>query len=321
MSQISVIVPIYNAEKYLIRCIDSILVQSFANFELLLIDDGSKDSSGQICDEYAKNDSRVRVFHKENGGVSSARNFGLDNAVGKYICFIDADDWVDKEYIECLLPVDGEDMVVCSFVNDTMENFHLSELVRDKQNIGKDLHVLIDHMAICAPWCKIMCRDIIEKNNIRFDVNVSAGEDVLFICDYFSTCLSKMRTISRPLYHYYISNNESLSNRNVDFKTTEYVLDCLKERIDMLSMVYHWNSDEGYKRHISTQFNNFIAYIMRVPSLVKRAQLLKRVMDNRHIRFLFSDLDYIVKRKRLTGIRAYLFRICVLPLKLYYLFN
>ena len=162
---------------------------------------------------------------------------------------------------------------------------------------------------------------IIEKNNIRFDVNVSAGEDVLFICDYFSTCLSKMRTISRPLYHYYISNNESLSNRNVNFKTTEYVLDCLKERIDMLSMVYHWNSDEGYKRHISTQFNNFIAYIMRVPSLVKRAQLLKRVMDNRHIRFLFSDLDYIVKRKRLSGIRAYLFKICVLPLKLYYLFN
>lgn len=321
MLQISVIVPVYNAEKYLIRCIDSILIQSFPNFELLLIDDGSKDSSGQICDEYATKDSRVRVFHKENGGVSSARNFGLDNANGNYICFIDADDWIESNYLEYILPVDGEDMVICSFMCDSTEVFYLSDKVRDKFDIGRSLHVLIDHMAICAPWCKIMCRDIIEKNHIRFDVNVSAGEDVLFICDYFSTCLNKIRTISRPLYHYYISNTGSLSNKIVDFEMTEYVLDCLKDRIDKLSLVYHWNSDEGYKRHISTQFNNFIAYIMRVPSLVKRAQLLKRVMDNRHIRFLFSDLDYIVKRKRLSGIRAYLFRICVLPLKLYYLFN
>lgn len=86
--KISVIVPVYNAEKYLHRCIDSILAQTFADFELLLIDDGSTDKSGEICDEYADKDARIRVFHKANGGVSSARNVGLDNALGEYICFV-----------------------------------------------------------------------------------------------------------------------------------------------------------------------------------------------------------------------------------------
>ena len=95
--KISVIIPVYNAEKYLYRCIDSVLVQTFTNWELLLIDDGSKDSSGVICDEYAAKDARVRVFHKENGGVSSARNLGLDNARGEWVAFVDSDDYIEKK--------------------------------------------------------------------------------------------------------------------------------------------------------------------------------------------------------------------------------
>lgn len=98
--KISVIVPVYNTEKYLHRCIDSILAQTFTDFELLLIDDGSKDNSGTICDEYAAKDSRVRVFHKENGGVSSARNLGLDNAKGEWISFVDSDDYTDSYFLE-----------------------------------------------------------------------------------------------------------------------------------------------------------------------------------------------------------------------------
>ena len=100
---ISIIVPVYNTEKYLRRCIDSVLAQTYQDFELLLIDDGSKDSSGAICDEYAAQDARVRVFHKENGGVSSARNVGLDNARGEWITFVDADDWIESDMLELLL--------------------------------------------------------------------------------------------------------------------------------------------------------------------------------------------------------------------------
>ncbi len=96
---ISVIVPVYNAEKTLRRCVDSILSQTFTEFELLLINDGSKDNSGVICDEYARKDSRIRVFHKENGGVSSARNVGLDNLRGEWVTFVDSDDYVENKYL------------------------------------------------------------------------------------------------------------------------------------------------------------------------------------------------------------------------------
>lgn len=93
--KLSVIVPVYKAEKYLHRCVESILTQTFTDFEILLIDDGSPDRSGEICDEYAKKDSRIKVFHKLNGGASDARNVGLDNAQGEYVCFVDSDDVVD----------------------------------------------------------------------------------------------------------------------------------------------------------------------------------------------------------------------------------
>jgi Glycosyltransferases involved in cell wall biogenesis len=96
---ISVIVPIYNCENYINQCVDSILAQTCTNFELLLIDDGSSDNSGIICDEYAKKDARVKVFHKENGGVSSARNLGLHEAKGEWIAFVDADDWIKDTYL------------------------------------------------------------------------------------------------------------------------------------------------------------------------------------------------------------------------------
>src|SRR5690606_27273688 len=102
MPKVSVIIPVYNAEKYLRECIDSVLAQTFDDFELLLINDGSTDGSGKICDEYAQKDARVKVFHKENGGVSSARNLGLDNAKGEWITFIDSDDWIGENYFYCL---------------------------------------------------------------------------------------------------------------------------------------------------------------------------------------------------------------------------
>ena len=138
--------------------------------------------------------------------------------IGKYVCFIDADDWLDKDYIEKLIPNEGEKMVVCAFMYDTMETFLLNNIVRDRRNIEASLHLLIDHMAVCSPCCKIMRRDIIERNNIRFDVNVNVGEDMLFICDYFSARVYKIRTTSLPLYHYYVADNASLSHRIVDFK-------------------------------------------------------------------------------------------------------
>ena len=113
---ISIIVPVYNAEKYLRRCIDSILSQSFTDFELILIDDGSTDLSPQICDEYASRDNRIKLIYKKNAGVSAARNDGLDIAQGEFITFVDSDDWVDERYLECLYKNKKYNYVIGTFI-------------------------------------------------------------------------------------------------------------------------------------------------------------------------------------------------------------
>ena len=128
--EVSIIVPVYNVEKYLPRCIDSILAQTSTNFELILIDDGSTDKSGMICDEYAKKDNRIKVFHKENGGVSSARNIGLDNASGEWLAFIDPDDAVDKEYLSlpelCKADVIEKSFIVYDEQNNIIQHMEVT---------------------------------------------------------------------------------------------------------------------------------------------------------------------------------------------------
>ena len=136
--KISIIVPVYNAEQYLRRCIDSILNQSFTDFELILIDDGSKDKSSDICDEYAAKDSRVRIFHKENGGVSSARNVGLDNSCGEWVAFVDADDEIEDGYLNIRKSFENSDVIQKPYIivnnnNETKINIQNSRLLKNKE--------------------------------------------------------------------------------------------------------------------------------------------------------------------------------------------
>lgn len=115
--QISVIIPIYNVEKYLSDCVESVLKQTYTDLEIILVDDGSQDASGQICDDYAKQDSRVQVIHKKNGGLSSARNAGIDQATGQYFFFLDSDDWIAENALELLykeIKSTGSDLALCN---------------------------------------------------------------------------------------------------------------------------------------------------------------------------------------------------------------
>ena len=119
MPQISVIIPVYKVEQFLGDCIKSILSQTFSNYEIILVDDGSPDNSGKLCDEFAAGDSRIKVVHKENGGVSSARNKGIEIAEGEWICFVDSDDWVEPDYLEVMFKTaieNNADVSVCGFV-------------------------------------------------------------------------------------------------------------------------------------------------------------------------------------------------------------
>lgn len=185
--KISVIVPVYNVEKYLRRCIDSILAQTFTDFELLLIDDGSnKDKSGEICDEYAVKDKRVRVFHKENGGASSARNVGLNNALGEYICFCDADDFVEQNWLyNFSLNMAKSDMVISGFkifqANQCVKDNRMPEL-NDKLSI---IQYLEEKNISGYLWCKCFKKEIIDRYHIKFNEKYVIWEDLDFIYRYW----------------------------------------------------------------------------------------------------------------------------------------
>lgn len=193
---ISVIVPVYRAEKYLADCIESILRQSLPDFELLLIDDGSPDSSGTVCDTYCQKDTRLHVIHKENGGVSSARNMGLDRAQGKYIVFVDSDDYLGENYLQALYTARQVSDRQNTFVIADYQPFSSDGLVsRDfssafiaslngEKNDAETFKRLVFNFIIFPPYCKLYQREIIKKNGLRFNQELRSAEDFDFNSRY-----------------------------------------------------------------------------------------------------------------------------------------
>lgn len=233
--KISVIVPVYNVEQYLPRCIDSILAQTFKNFELLLVDDGSQDSSGRICDEYATKDNRIIVFHKENGGVSSARNVGLSHASGEWVCFCDSDDYVSDTYLHNL-----DKQIICS-KQIIMTGYDIidSEIKNKLSNIclnGEEfIKYLLEKKIIfnSEPWGKLYNLKLIISNNIYFPNNINLGEDAIFNIKYY--CLCDCLTLSEDIdYHYEKSNLSSLTKRINSFQSEWETFVMWKENLTRL---------------------------------------------------------------------------------------
>ena len=181
----SVIVPIYNADKYLCRCIDSILAQTYTHFELLLINDGSFDKSRSICEDYSQKDARVRVFHKENGGVSSARNLGLKEAKEKFVIFCDADDFVERNWLDSFRNTQfyGNDFLVVSYANQ-IKNGVIEKVIHYGKSgcITKDEYFNLREYGYL--WNKCFRLEIIRANNIYFDTNMDCFEDEIFVLKY-----------------------------------------------------------------------------------------------------------------------------------------
>lgn len=230
--KISVIVPVYNVERYLRRCVDSILAQAFTDFELLLIDDGSKDSSGEICDDYAENDKRFVVIHQENHGVSKTRQKALDMVSTDYIAFIDPDDYIEKDYIEKLYNAADKtnaDLVWCDYVenrlnSDTVHPCNLS----DKSRVGL-LRGILDSKFSAVLWNKLFRASIIKDNNICFEASLKTAEDILFVSKFICHS-SRFSYVNNVLYNYNMSNENSAINKfsTLKFKT-DYasMLNCL----------------------------------------------------------------------------------------------
>lgn len=191
---ISIIVPVYNSIKTLNRCVDSIINQTFQNWELLLIDDGCIDRSGELCDEYASKDQRIKAFHKGNGGVCSARNFGINNAKGKWITFCDSDDYVDKDWLNLFVRnISHERSLIAQFYKVSGRgNYNFSHDIVSFDDIYGGLHEMYDKKILGYVWNKLFNSEIISSNHIRFNEMFHFREDEDFVLKYlrYTDCLT-----------------------------------------------------------------------------------------------------------------------------------
>lgn len=231
--EISIIVPIYNVEKYLCECIDCLLVQEFRNFELLLIDGGSTDGSGTICNQYEKKDNRVKVFHKINGGVSSARNLGLVNAKGEWITFVDSDDSVTPYYLSDLYACThaGIGLVVQSLnhVRKNGEALYEYKLPKEyKVYDTSDFAKMVKEQSLSQrgyTFSKLFKKELLDKKCIRFNTEIKFCEDWIFLFSYLN--VTNQKVCCSPVSNYfYIDREGSLSHAENDFKS-EYATFCV----------------------------------------------------------------------------------------------
>lgn len=220
---ISVIVPVYNVERYMAKCIESVIAQTFTNWELILVDDGSSDDSLAICNRYAEQDDRITVVHQENQGVSSARNRGIDIAKGEYISFIDSDDYVTPTYLSDMVN-HNSDVVASGFTlwyaadnRNEIKTFHQqATFSRENGNIADAIEIGESNHLWKGPCTKLFRKALIDKHNIRFDETISYGEDHLFVISVLMKCQTiTLLSISNYIYTHY--GNMSLTNRIIPY--------------------------------------------------------------------------------------------------------
>jgi len=213
--KISIIIPVYNVEPYIRRCLDSVIHQTYTNLEILCINDGSTDLSGKICEEYAARDKRIKVFHKKNGGLPSARNEGIKNITGKYVGFVDSDDWIEPEMYEILYKLVKSKNVLVSAVNfftatDTYSTPRKNtRIIPERRLSQEDMLLYIYRLDLyngfhVTVWNKLFSAELFSCGKLNFDETLTAaGEDVLFTAQAFMTKNCTGAYSDKALYHYY----------------------------------------------------------------------------------------------------------------------
>lgn len=223
---VSIIVPVYNAQEYLKHCVDSILQQEYKDFELILVNDGSTDGSGSLCDQYAAHDPRVRVFHKENTGVSDTRNLALDQAKGTYLQFLDSDDWITPDATKLLVRAATEhqcDLVIADFYRVIGEHLsHKGDIdetdVLTREEFASHMMENPADFYYGVLWNKLYKREIVERYEIRMDKTISWCEDFIFNMEYFLHAES-FYALQAPIY-YYLKRKGSLVSQSINFSKT-----------------------------------------------------------------------------------------------------
>lgn len=260
--QFSIIIPVYNAERYLHQCIESVIAQTFEDWEAILVNDGSRDGSLAICQEYASKDSRIKVIDKPNGGPSSARNRGLDEAQGVYVYFMDADDWIEKNFLEVFFNENEDeneennyDIIFQGFVREFSDGRKEESFAMDTDTslMSKDeiiCRLYKEHVYGWA-WCKLFRREIIEKYHVRFDESLRLWEDELFTSEFLRYA-ENVRTVNSHLYHYIYYPDSLMQTNNTYLKRL-----FLSERMNEALMHI---ANEELKKYINSTYNKNLKY-------------------------------------------------------------
>ena len=252
---ISVIVPVYNVEKYIKKCIDSIINQTYKNIEIILIDDGSKDNSGKICDEYKEIDKRVFVIHKNNEGVSIARNIGIEMAKGQWISFIDSDDWIEENYLEKMFNTartKNADVVLCAYNRiwkDRVERINFTNNKKSYSSKEYLINSLNPQTGFGFCHMKLIKSDVIK--DIRFNQSLKVGEDAFFNIE-LSNNIKKAVIVEKNIYNYRFNDNSLVRKYDKDYVTKYYnAVNAMKEYVE-----------KKYKdnKEIMQNLYNYIAY-------------------------------------------------------------
>ena len=330
---VSIVVPVYNTAEYLPACLDSILAQSFTDFELILVDDGSTDDSLRICEAYAFRDARIRVFHQQNAGVSAARNFGVEQAQGDWLCYVDSDDVVLPAYLQDMLEAaDAEDCLVMGNISDSrMKGLITSDVVLEGEAM---VRYMLSHniLNLSGPVAKLYNRATLVKYGIRFPQDIHYGEDMLYFLQYlnhigrvafrqselyqvtmregslsrgyysfeseyacFETCLSEMTTFASRLT---LSDAEKTAVvwRN---RTAQFFLHSVKS-IYALSNAYVWSEQMRRLHSIPVAYYRSFGKAFQPAGLSSR--LVSTLVSNRWFTLLLV-FGYCYEQSRLLKIR------------------
>lgn len=304
---ITVIVPVYQAEECLERCVDSILAQTIETLEIMLIDDGCTDGCPAICDEYARSEPRVQAFHIENSGVSVARNVGLDAATGRYVVMVDSDDWIEPDYCEKLLSArdahpDVENIWCGMQLNlegttSGVVHYCWNEAEPISLCNKSDFLKLFERWMTNVPWNKLFRRDIIEQHKIRYKIGFWPGQDLLFNMEYLShTNNPAILVCNQPLYHYMRQQDGSLDTKYKEDLYETYL--CLIDAIDQNRKEYGCVTKED-EVIFSTICFNFFERVFRntfrkknTAGFFKKLAFNNRILRSQRYRDTVQNVDF-----------------------------
>lgn len=309
--EISIIVPFYNINSLLLkRCLDSVLRQSFTNFEIIVVNDGSNKDYLDVQSEYTKKDTRVVFINNEHGGVSKARNTGIELAKGKYIAFVDADDFIEESYLNLLYKgIQDCDLVIAGVL---IQNFPTVNSLEDRKLFFSQPSIYRGLQYINFCWNKLYKTQIIKDNNIKFDENIKLGEDALFLYEYFKYCTS-IRSIKDAVYNYEKNNNSAVNKYDENF--WNYEQNVIQKQWDLFHQYPLSESEEQVMLfYLYRKFKlAFYYYIDREPNKQKKKIMIKNIISHplfkkmkemKSNKYLNSNDSKIIKIWRYFGING-----------------